>query len=303
MSQTKTLILAPVYSLNELYDGESEMDVVTLSLILFVIAFFVVVVLLGLGLYAVKQWEKVAVLRFGRIVKIADTGLNLKIPFIDTIRRIDMRMQTIDLRGQNAITRDNISVGLDAVVFVRVENPEKVLVNVYDYEEAVSKYAQTSIRDIVGRYSLDELLQNRETIAKSLKEVVDELAKDWGVDITKAELQDLALPEDMKRAFAVQAESERESRAIKIKAQAELESSITLKEAAKNLEDPNAMQLRILETIKQVSKDQSNTIIVALPLETLKAGNLSDIASLSAIRPKFLQGNLAKPTAKKEESS
>jgi regulator of protease activity HflC (stomatin/prohibitin superfamily) len=259
-----------------------------------IILLIVLVVFAG-GIYIVRQWENVAVLRFGKIVKTAkEPGIHYKIPLIDSIRRVDFRMRTLDLRGQKAITKDNISVGIDAVVFLRVEDAERVIVNVVDYEEAVSKYAQTSIRDIIGQYTLDELLANREQVAKSLKNIVDELSAEWGVDITKAELQEIFLPDDMKRAFAVQAESERESRAIIIKANAELQASETLKKAALNLSDPNAMQLRILETIKQVSKDQSNTILLALPLETIQAVGIQGLSGMAAIRPKFIQGDLQK---------
>jgi regulator of protease activity HflC (stomatin/prohibitin superfamily) len=249
------------------------------------IAFF----LLFGSAYVVKQWEKVAIIRFGRIIKIIGTGLHFRIPLVDSIQRVDLRMITVDLRGQFAITKDNISVGIDAVVFMRIEDAEKVILRIKNYEEAVSKYAQTSIRNVIGRYSLDELLESRDEIAISLKDVIDRLSKDWGIDITRAELQDISLPGDMKRAFAVQAEAERESKAVLIKARAELEASKMLSKAAENMTDPNAMQLRILSTINDVSKDQSNTIILALPLETLRAAGIQGIASLAAIKPKYEQ--------------
>jgi len=260
------------------------------TIVLPIIIAIVALLLLAGSLYVVKQWQKVAVIRFGRIIKIVDTGLHFRVPFIDSIQRVDLRMQTVDLRGQSAITKDNISVGIDAVVFMRIEDAEKVILRIKDYTEAVSKYAQTSIRDVIGRYSLDDLLESREEIAKSLKYVIDELSKDWGIDITRAELQDISLPSDMKRAFAVQAEAERESRAVLIKADAELEASTKLAEAAANMRDPNAMQLRILSTINDVSKDQSNTIVLALPLDTLNAAGIQGVASLAAIKPKFEQG-------------
>jgi regulator of protease activity HflC (stomatin/prohibitin superfamily) len=258
--------------------------------VLTVFGVFIALFVLAGSIYVVKQWEKVAVIRFGRIIKIVDTGLRFKIPIIDSIRRVDLRMQTVDLRGQSAITKDNISVGIDAVVFMRIEEAEKLILKIKNYYEAVSKYAQTSIRNVIGRYSLDDLLESREEIAKSLKDVIDELSKEWGIDITRAELQDISLPGDMKRAFAVQAEAERESKAVLVKAKAELGASKMLAEAAANMKDPNAMQLRILSTINDVSKDQSNTIILALPLETLKAAGIQGVASLSAIKPKFEQG-------------
>ena len=194
-------------------------------------------------------------------------------------------MQTIDLRGQSAITKDSISVGLDAVVFMKVEDPEKVILNVVNYIEAVTKYAQTSMRNIVGQYKLDELLSSRDKVAASIKSIIDELAQQWGIDIARTELQEINLPQNMQRAFAVQAESERESRAIVIKSAAELEAATNLQKAAAILAENNALQLRILETIKQVSKDQSNTIIFALPTETLKsigAGGLAAMASINS---------------------
>ena len=259
------------------------MDPIEIVLIAF--AALVVFYITTLGFYIVKQWEKVAVLRFGKIIKIASTGINFKIPFVDTLYRVDMRMQTIDLRGQSAITKDSISVGLDAVVFMKVEDPEKVILNVVNYYEAVTKYAQTSMRNIVGQYKLDELLSSREQVAASIKSIIDELAQQWGIDIARTELQEINLPQNMQRAFAVQAESERESRAIVIKSAAELEAATNLQKAAAILAENDALQLRILETIKQVSKDQSNTIIFALPAETLRsigAGGLAAMASINS---------------------
>lgn len=235
------------------------------------------------SIYIVQQWEKAVILRLGQIEGIVDSGLHFRVPVIDVVRKVDLRTQTVDLMGQSAITKDNISVGIDAVVFMKVEDAEKIITQIINYRDAVSKYAQTAIRNIIGQYNLDDLLESREEIAIKLKEEIDRLSKDWGIDIARAGLQDISLPEDMKRAFAVQAEAERESRAILIKAQAELNASSRLAEAAKNMENPNAMQLRILSTVNDVSKDQSNTIILALPLETLRSAGIQGVASLSAI--------------------
>lgn len=185
-----------------------------------------------------------------------------------------------------AITKDNISGGIDAVVFMTIENPERVITQILNFRDAVSKYAQTAIRNIIGQYNFDDLLESREEIAIRLKEEIDKLSKEWGIDIAKAGLQDISLPVDMKRAFAVQAEAERESRAILIKADAELLASSKLAEAAKNMGDLNAIQLRILSTVNDVSKDQSNTIILALPVETLKAAGIQGVVSLLAIGSK-----------------
>ena len=236
--------------------------------------------------YIVPQWEKVAVVRFGKIENIVGTGLHLRIPLIDSLMRVDIRTQTIDLMGQQAITKDNISAVIDAVVFMQIEDPEKLILNIQDYRTSVNKYAQTAIRNIIGTYDLDILLENREEVAIKLKEEIDLLVKDWGIDITRAGLQDISLPPDMKRAFAVQAEAERESRATQIMANAELLASEKLKQAAQNMTDPNAMQLRILSTINDISKDQSNTIILALPLETLRTASVDGIAAMSSIQNK-----------------
>ncbi len=250
--------------------------------IAFVFAAIIALILVASSFFIVKQWEKAAVLRFGRIIRIVESGLNFKVPVIDSVRKVDLRTQTVDLMGQSAITKDNISVGIDAVVFMKIEDAEKLITQIINYQNAVSKYAQTAIRNIIGQYNLDDLLVSREEI--------DRLSKEWGIDIARAGLQDISLPEDMKRAFAVQAEAERESRAILIKADAELRASTKLAEAAKNMTDPNAMQLRILSTLNDVSKDQSNTIVMALPLETLRAAGIQGVASMSSIRPKFEQG-------------
>ena len=236
--------------------------------------------------YIVPQWERVALIRFGKIEQITETGLHMRIPIVDSLQRVDIRTQTIDLMGQSAITRDNISVIIDAVVFMKIEDPEKLILQIQDYRMSVNKYAQTAIRNIIGTYDLDTLLENREEVAVKLKEEIDLLVKDWGIDITRAGLQDISLPPDMKRAFAVQAEAERESRAVIIKANAELQASVKLSEAAANMKDPNAMQLRVLSTINDVSKDQSNTIILALPLETLRSASIDGIAAMASIQSK-----------------
>jgi regulator of protease activity HflC (stomatin/prohibitin superfamily) len=258
------------------------MDAVLLSALL-ILALVIIVVLLFASVFIVKQWERTAVLRFGQIIRIAEPGLNFRIPFIESTYPVDMRMQSIKLDKQFTITSDNISVGIDAVVFMKVEDPQKTIVAIEDYKDGVMKYTQTSMRDVIGKYKLNELLENREEVASALEKKVDELSKGWGVDITKAELQDIALPEDMKRAFAVQAEAEREAQAVQIKADAELKASDKLKLAAENMKDPNAMQLRILTAVSEASKEAANTIIMALPLETLKYASIGDLGALASI--------------------
>ncbi len=238
---------------------------------------------IALAIYIVKQWEKAVVLRFGKITQITEAGLHFKTPIIESVMHIDFRTQTLEMERQVAITKDNISIGIDAVVFMKIEDAQKFVLNIENYRSAVTKYAQASMRDLVGKYSLNDLLTSRAEIAQTLKVKVDELVKAWGIDVTNVEIQDISLPEDMKRAFAVRAEAERESEAIILKAHAELDASENYKKAALNLKENNAMQLRILETVKQVSKDQSNTIIFALPTETLKSMGIAGIAAAASI--------------------
>ena len=251
-------------------------------------------VLLGNMFYVVKQWETVTVIRFGKILKTVGTGIHVKAPFVDSLIRLDMRVQTFDLRGQSAITKDNISVKIDSVGFLKIEDARKLIMGVEDYWSAIRSYSQTSLRNIVGEYSLDELLEKRELIADKMKMIVDSYTKEWGVDIQKIELQDVVLPSDMQRAFAVQAEAERESRAIIIKANAELTASRTLKEAADNMKNPIALQLRILETLSDVSKDQSNTILFALPTETLDGAGFAGLAAAASINSSAARGRVEK---------
>jgi regulator of protease activity HflC (stomatin/prohibitin superfamily) len=258
------------------------MDVGLIS-VLVVLVLVIIMVLILSGVFIVKQWERTAVLRFGQIIRMAEPGLNFRIPFVDSLYPVDMRMQSIRLDKQFTITRDNISVGIDAVVFMKVDDPKKTIVAIENYKDGVMKYTQTSMRDVIGKYKLNELLENREEVAMALEKKVDELSKSWGVDITKAEIQDIALPEDMKRAFAVQAEAEREAQAVQIRADAELKASEKLKQAAENMKDPNAMQLRILTTVSEASKESANTIIMALPLETLKYAGIGDLGALASI--------------------
>ena len=254
------------------------------GLLALVFGVFVFLVILFFSYFIVKQWERVALIRLGRIARIEDKpGLHFRIPLVDKLYVVDMRMQTIQLKGQTTITKDNISVSIDTVVFTKVEDPEKIILQIEDYKDAVAKYAQTSIRDIMGKYTLDDLLMKREEVANAFKDKVDELSKVWGVDITKAEIQDISLPDDMKRVLAVKAEADREAQAVLIKADAELKASSILKQAAENMKDPNAMQLRILAAVSEASKEAANTIVMALPLETLKYASIGDLGALASI--------------------
>jgi regulator of protease activity HflC (stomatin/prohibitin superfamily) len=211
-----------------------------------------------------NQWEEAIILRLGKYKKTVGPGVFFRWPFIDSVVTRDMRIRTHDIPRQEVITKDNISVGVDAVVFLRVKDTKKSIINIQNFMYAVNKYAQTTLRNVIGQKSLDELLEKREDIANSIKSVVDKEADKWGIDVTGIELQNIELPANMKRVMARQAEAEREKRAVIIKSEGEVKASDNLKKAAdKLMESKNgvALTLRELETISDISYDQSNTIV------------------------------------------
>ncbi|MHA2163132.1 MAG: SPFH domain-containing protein [Candidatus Thorarchaeota archaeon] len=249
-----------------------------------VIGFFLIIILLRSTVFVVKEWERYAVLRFGNIHRVVDGGLHFRIPIIENTIAVDIRTQELDLSRQTTITKDNISVGIDAVLFVSIDNATLLITKVRDYVTAITRASQAALRNIVGNYELDDLLSHRDEIAQKLDDQIHSLAEGWGIKVVRIGLQDISLPEDMKRAFAVQAEAERESRAIQIKANAELQASDKLTRAAKKMkEEVGSMQLRILQTVNDISKDQSNTIIFALPFETLRGLNTGELGAMASI--------------------
>lgn len=211
-----------------------------------------------------NQWEEAIILRLGKYIRSIGPGIFFIIPFIESAITRDLRIRTMDIPRQNVITKDNISVGVDAVVFLKVVDTKKSIVNIQDFVYAVKQYAQTSLRNVIGQRNLDELLEKRESIAKSIKGIVDEQADKWGIDVINVELQDIELPEDMKRIMARQAEAEREKRGVIIASEGEVEASKNLLKAANTLMQSKkqvAVRLRELATISDVSQDQSNTIV------------------------------------------
>ena len=226
-------------------------------------------ILASKGIVVNQQWEEAIVLMMGKYHRTKKEGLFSKIPIFEQVIRRDMRITTLDIEKQSVITKDNISVGVNAVVFMKVINAEKSVTQIEDYVFSVKQYSQTTLRDVIGQVELDELLSQREQIAKKIKDIIDVMSAGWGVDIVLVELQDIELPDDMKRVMARQAEAEREKRAVIIKSEGEMKAAGNLTAAAKKLaETPSALQLRMLETISDVSQDQSNTILFAIPLDT-----------------------------------
>ena len=230
-----------------------------------------ILVLAYLGVRIVQQYEHGVVFRFGRFTGIRDPGFNLIIPFVDRMVKVDMRVVTMVVEPQEVITKDNVTIKVDAVVYFKVVNPEAAVVRVLDYIRATSQIAQTTLRSVLGQSELDELLSHREEINHRLQRIIDEQTEPWGVKVTVVEVKDVQLPDDMQRAMAKQAEAEREKRAKIIHAQGEYQAATTLADAARIISsEPGALQLRYLQTLTEIAGERNSTII-PLPLDILRA--------------------------------
>jgi regulator of protease activity HflC (stomatin/prohibitin superfamily) len=208
----------------------------------------------------------------GRFTSILEPGWRIIIPIFQSYRKVDMRVKAVDVPDQNAITRDNITVKVNAVLYYKVESAEKAILEVEDYMYAMSQYAQTTMRNIVGETTLDDLLSGREAIANRIREVIVTESSAWGLRVSNVELKDVSLPPDMERTIAKQAEAEREKRAVIITSEGELAASENMAKAARTLADaPGALHLRTLQAMNDISSDQSNTVVFGIPLEMLKA--------------------------------
>ncbi len=240
----------------------------TLS-ILFVVVAFVSLMFLPATVAINKEWEEAIILRFGRFQRLVGPGFFFKWPFAESFLKQDKRIITLDVARQEVMTNDNISVSIDAVVFMKVMNTKDSLVNIQNVWNSVMKYAQTTMRDVVGNVELDELLARREEIANKIEKIVERETQDWGVDIISVNLQNVELPEDMKRVIARQAEAEREKRAVIIKSEGELTAAGKLEAAVQKMSN-RAMYLRTLSSLEDISYDQSNTIVFAIPMDMVK---------------------------------
>lgn len=215
------------------------------------------------------QYERGVVFTLGKFSHVKDPGLVWIIPLIQTMRKIDMRIKTADIPRQEVMTKDNIPILANTVVYFKVERPADVIIKIEDFEYAVRQYTQAALRDVVGNSELDFVLTEREKIASSIKQIVDSETSEWGIDIESIKIQEIELPAEMKRAMAKQAEAERERRAVIIAAEGELKASENLRKAADNLsESPIAIQLRTLQTIRDIAADPSEKIVLFLPSDT-----------------------------------
>ncbi|MEU9399402.1 slipin family protein [Streptomyces sp. SID4985] len=219
----------------------------------------------------VKQYERGVLFRLGRLTgEPRPPGLTLVVPVVDRLHKINMQIVTMPIPAQEGITRDNVTVRVDAVVYFRVVDPASALVKVEDYRFAVSQMAQTSLRSIIGKSDLDDLLSNREKLNEGLELMIDSPAVGWGVQIDRVEIKDVSLPDTMKRSMARQAEADRERRARIINADAEFQASKKLAQAAQQMADtPAALQLRLLQTVMAVSAEKNSTLVLPIPVELL----------------------------------
>lgn len=228
----------------------------------------VLAVLVIIGLRVINQYERGVVLTLGKYTGTRQPGLTWIFPGIQMMTKVDLRVTTTDIPQQEVITKDNVPVGINAVVYFQVQNAESATLNIQDYTLAVAQYAQAALRDMIGGIELDALLSEREQISEEIKKIVDVATSAWGLDVIDIKIQDIELPADMKRIMAKQAESERERRAVIIRAEGEFSASERLAQAARVLaETPGGIAMRTLQTIEKLNPDPSKMVIFALPTE------------------------------------
>jgi regulator of protease activity HflC (stomatin/prohibitin superfamily) len=273
------------------------------------IAVLVAMVVLGLGavgwsLRVVQQYERGVVFRFGQVRKdVRSPGLLMITPFADRLEKVNMQVVTMPVPAQDGITRDNVTVRVDAVVYFRVVDPVKVVVDVQDYQSAIRQVALASLRSIIGKSDLDDLLSNREQLNRGLELMIDSPALDWGVHIDRVEIKDVALPESMKRSMSRQAEAERERRSRVITADGELQASRTLAQAAEVMaEHPAALQLRLLQTVVEVAAEKNSTLVLPFPVELLRFLERATPPSATTFAPPAVPATRA-PTAAEHTSA
>lgn len=233
---------------------------------------FLILIVLLASVRQVNQYERGVKFMFGKFHKVMEPGWRIVIPVIQTYQKIDLRTKAVDVPDQNAITKDNVPVNVNAVIYYKVTEAQKAILEIENYQYAILQYAQTTMRNIVGEVTLDELLASRDKVADRIEEIVEVVTTGWGIDVSSVELKDVKLPETMERTIAKQAEAEREKRAVIITSEGELAASENMSLAAKKLaEVPGALHLRTLQSINDLSSDQSNTVIFTVPLEIMQA--------------------------------
>lgn len=232
---------------------------------------FFVSMIIASGVRMAAQWEKGVVFLLGKYNRIVGPGLFFIIPVLEEVRKIDMRVLTMDIPAQQVITKDNVPVKINGVIFFKVDDPGDAIIKVQDYRYAISQYAQTSLRDVIGQMTLDQLLTEREEIGKKIEATVEKDTAGWGLEVTGIRIQDIDMPEELKKMMSRQASAEREKRATITKAEGDRDAAANLALAAKTMmESPGAMQLRTLQTIDGLGPTASNTVVLAVPVNILE---------------------------------
>ncbi|HVM90928.1 MAG TPA: slipin family protein [Verrucomicrobiae bacterium] len=240
--------------------------------ILLTILFWVIVVLFFTAIRQVNQYERGVKLQFGKFHKLVEPGWRLVVPIVQSMSKVDIRIKAVEVPYQDAITKDNVSCKINAVIYYRVVDAGRAVLEVENFWNAVSQLAQTTMRNVCGELTLDELLSERDQASERIKELLATHTTTWGIEVQGVELKDIALPEEMKRTIAKQAEAEREKRAVIINSEGEVAAAENLKKAAEILSSsPGALHLRTLNTINDVSSDESNTLVFVTPIEILRA--------------------------------
>ncbi len=234
--------------------------------------FFLLVIIVGFvlasGIRIVNQYERGIVFTLGKFTSLRSPGLNIIIPVLQTIRKVDVRSTPVDVPKQEVITKDNVTIGVDAVVYFRVIDPAKAVLETTNYAYATSQFAQAALRDVVGNVEMDELLGKREEVSTQIKTIVDSETDKWGIDVENVKLQNIELPQDMKRAMAKQAEAERERRAVIINAEGEKAAAQQVAEAAAMLSRiPGGVSIRTLQTLEKISVEASQKTVIVLPTD------------------------------------
>ncbi|MCX6813095.1 MAG: slipin family protein [Candidatus Azambacteria bacterium] len=234
--------------------------------------FGIIIFIFLISIKQINQYQKGVKFKLGKYVGLMEPGWRLVWPIVQSYRKVDLRVKAVDVPNQEAITKDNISVSVNAVIYYKVQEADKVILEVEDFYYAISQLAQTTMRNAVGQVDLDGLLSQRDKVSENIKNIIDAAADPWGIKVVNVELKDITLPEEMKRVIGKQAEAEREKRALIIKAEGEVIAASNMAKAAQTLsESKGALHLRTLQSINDVSSDQSNTIIFTVPLEVLRA--------------------------------
>lgn len=240
----------------------------------FIVVIFVVLPILALGVRIINQYERGIVFTLGKYSSMRSPGLNIIIPIIQTMRKVDVRSTPVDIPKQEAITKDNVTVGVDAVVYFRVIDPAKAVLQTTNYTYATAQFAQAALRDVVGNVELDELLSKREDVSAQIKLIVDAETDKWGIDVENVKVQNIELPQDMKRAMAKQAEAERERRAVIINAEGEKAAAQQVAEAAEMLsKTPGGITIRTLQTLEKIAVEPSQKTVFVLPTDIADAVN------------------------------